>query len=541
LAKILKIKGGFKMKKQISVLIVILLAFSIFAGCKPQVAQPVTLVFAKGGDAIGLDPGDTPDNESSAIWGNIFESLTKFKAGSTEVEPCLATSWDISTDALVYTFHLRQGVKFQDGTPFNADAVVFTYERYLDPNNPYHSYGTWENWEWCVSQVSKVEKVDDYTVNITLSTPFAPFLGALATAGGIVSPANCEKWKDQWIAHPVGTGPFTFVEWVKGDHITLAKNNDYWGAKPKIDTLIFRVIQDPSQRLLALQKGEVQGMEFPNATDLDKISQDSTLQLLEQPGLTISYLSLNVGTDTPGFQKPFGDLRVRQAIAYAINKQAIVDQIFQGTAVALKTDIPPTLWGYNDSIQDYEYNPTKAKELLREAGYPNGFKTQLWTIPIARPYLPDPQKVAVAIQADLKAIGIDAEIVTYDWSTYFHKVDNGEQPMNIAGWICDYPDPDDFLYVLFDSDHATVGTASNFSFYRNPEVHKLNMQAQRIVDQTQRAELYKQVQTIIHNDVPNVPLASVKQIVVLSKNVKGFVLYPIGRYYFDTVTIETSK
>lgn len=529
------------MKKQILVFLVVVLAVSLFAGCKPQASQPVTFVFAKGGDAIGLDPGDDPDNDSSSIWCNIFESLVKFKPGSTEVEPSLATSWEVSSDNLVWTFHLRQGVKFQDGTPFNADAVVFTYQRYTDPNNAYHKFGTWENWEWCASQVTKTEKVDDYTVKITLSQPYTPFISALATAGGVVSPTSCEKWQSQSVIHPVGTGPFEFVEWLKGDHITLEKNPNYWGDKPKIDKLIFTVVKDASQRFLSLQKGEVQGIEFPNAEDLTKMSQDTNLQILREPGVTVSYLGFNVGTDTPGFQKPFGDVRVREAIACAIDKKAIVDQIFKGTAVVAKTIIPPTLWGYNDTIQDYDYNPTKAKELLKAAGYANGFKTQLWTLPVARPYLPDPQSVAVAIQADLKKVGIDAEIVTYDWSTYFHKVDNGDAPMNIAGWIADYPDPDDFLYTLFDSDHATVGTASNSCFYRSSAVHSLNIQAQQITDQTKRAELYKQVQEIMHKDIPCVPLAHVEQIVVLNKNVKGFVLYPVGRYYFDTTSRGTSE
>jgi peptide/nickel transport system substrate-binding protein len=352
-----------------------------------------------------------------------------------------------------------------------------------------------------------------------------------------VSPTNCEKWGDQWFAHPVGTGPFKFVEWVKGDHITLEKNPDYWGEKAKIDQLIFKVIPDASQRLLSLQKGEVQGMEFPNPDDLAKIEQDANLQILSEPGLNVGYLAMNMGTDTPGFEKPFGDVRVRQAINYAINKKAIVDQLYKGTAVVAKNPIPPTLWGYNDAIQDYEYNPEKAKELLKEAGYPNGFKTKLWAMPVSRPYMFDPQKIATAIQADLKAVGIDAEIVTYDWGTYLQKTENGEHPMALLGWTADYADPDDFLYVLLDSDSATVGSAGNIAFYRNPEVHNLNIQAQRETDQAKRAELYKKVQEIVHNDAPWVPLAHAKQILVFNKNVKGFVLYPTGDYHFETVTI----
>jgi len=529
------------MKKTLVIALVLVLGVSLLAGCKPVAKQPVTFVFAKG-DAVELDPADVTDGESITVMNNIFEGLVRYKSGSTEVEPCLATSWDTSSDGLVWTFHLRKNVKFQDGTPFNADAVVFSYERQRDTNHPFHQYGKWEYWGWCFSEIAKTEKVDDLTVKITLSQPFAPFLSTMAMfTMDVVSPTNCNQWKDQWFAHPVGTGPFSFVEWVKGDHVTLQKNPSYWGTEPKIDTLIFRVIDDPSSRYLALQKGEVQGMEFPNPTDLPKITQDSTLTVLSAPGLNVGYLAMNVGTDTPGFQKPFADVRVRQAINYAINKKDIVSQLYKGTAIPAVNPIPPTLWGYNDTVQDYSYDPAKAKELLKEAGYPNGFKTNLWAMPVSRPYMFDPKAIATAIQADLKQVGIDAEIVTYDWGTYLQKTEAGEHAMCLLGWTADYADPDDFLYVLLDSDAAKVGSAGNVAFYRNATVHTLNKEAQMTTDLNKRIDYYKQVQQIVHDDAPWVPLAYATQTLVFAKNVKGFVLYPTGDYHFDTVYFDTSK
>jgi peptide/nickel transport system substrate-binding protein len=526
------------MKKFLAFILVAVLVLSVLTGCKQQVKQPVTLVFAKG-DAVELDPADVTDGESITVMNNIFEGLVRYKPGSTEIEPCLATTWEASSDGLVWTFHLRQGIKFHDGTPFNADAVVFSYERQRDPNHSFHKYGKWEYWSWCFSEIAKTEKVDDYTVKITLGSPFTPFLSTMAMfTADVVSPTNCEKWGDQWFANPIGTGPFKFVEWVKGDHITLEKNNDYWGEKAKIDKLIFKVIDDPSARLIALQKGEVQGMEFPNPNDYETIKKDSNLVILSEPGLNVGYLAMNMGEDTPGFEAPYKDVRVRQAIAYAINKKDIVEQLYKGTAVVAKNPIPPTLWGYNDAIQDYEYNPTKAKELLAQAGYPNGFKTKLWAMPVSRPYMFDPQKIATAIQADLKAVGIDAEIVTYDWGTYLQKTEGGEHAMCLLGWTADYADPDDFLYVLLDSDSATVGSAGNVAFYRNPEVHKLNIQAQQETNFDKRVELYKKVQEYVHNDVPWVTIAHAKQTLVFHKSVKGFVLYPTGDYHFESVTIE---
>lgn len=526
------------MKKILVLLLVGIFVTVAFAGCKTAEKAPVTLVFAKG-DAVRLDPADVTDGESITVMDNIFEGLVKYKPGTTEVEPNLATSWEPSSDGLEWTFYLRKDVKFHDGTPFNADAVVFSFERQRDENHPFHKYGQWDYWGWCFGEIAKTEKVDDYTVKITLDTPFAPFISTMAMfTMFVVSPTSANEWGEQWFTHPVGTGPFTFVEWVKGDHITLEKNPDYWGEKAKIDRLIFKVIDDPSARLLALTKGEVHGMEFPNPDDLGNIENNPDLQILSKPGLSIGYLAMNMGEDTPGYQKEFGDVRVRRAIAHAINKQDIIDYLYKGTAIVAKNPIPPTLWGYNDAIQDYEYNPEKARDLLAEAGYPDGFKTNLWAMPVSRPYMFDPRKIATAIQADLAKVGIDAEIVSYDWGTYLDKTDNGEHAMCLLGWTGDYADPDNFLYVLLDPDSATVGSAGNVAFYRNPEVHRLNMEAVTTFDPAKRTELYKQVQVLVHEDVPWITLAHATQILVFRKNVKGFVLYPTGDYHFDATYFE---
>jgi len=523
----------------ILMLLVTLVGITGFTACKPKEKKPVVLTFAKAGDAVKLDPADVTDGESITVMDNIFEGLVKYKPGTTEIEPCLATSWDISEDGRVFTFHLRKDVKFHDGTDFNADAVVFSLERQRDPNHPFHKYGEWAYWGWVFGAVEKTEKVDDYTVKITLKEKFAPFLTTMAMfTAFIVSPTSAEKWGEEWYAHPVGTGPFKFVEWIKDDHITLEKFDDYWGEKPKIDKLIFKVIPDASVRLLELQQGNVQGMEFPNPDDLEKIKSDPNLKLLSQPGLNIGYLAMNMGEDTPGYDPHFGDVRVRRAVSYAINKKDIVKHLYKGTAVPAKNPLPPTLWGYNDEIEDYEYNPEKAKELLAEAGYPDGFETNLWAMPVARPYMFDPQKIAEAIQADLEKVGIKAKIVSYDWGTYLQKTEAGEHAMCLLGWTMDYPDPDNILYVLLDKDAATVGSAGNVAFYRNDKVHELNMKAKKTYDRKEREKYYKEIQEIIHEDAPWVCLAHANQMVVFRNNVKGFKLYPTGDYHFDTTYIE---
>jgi peptide/nickel transport system substrate-binding protein len=520
--------------------LIVLLVFGLIlnSGCKKKV-EVVTLTFAKAGDVVKLDPADVTDGESITVMNNIFEGLIRYKPGTTELEPWLAEKWDVSPDGKVFTFYLRKGVKFHDGTDFNADAVVFSFERQRDTNHPFHKYGEWEYWSWCFNEIEKVEKVDDYTVKITLSEEFAPFLTTMAMfTVYIVSPKNHEKWGAEASSHPVGTGPFKFVEWVKDDHITLEKFENYWGPKPKIDKLIFKVIPDASVRLLELQKGTIDGMEFPNPDDLEKIKGDKNLTLLTQPGLNIGYLAFNLGQDTPGYDPKLSDVRVRKAIYHAINRQDIIEHLYKGTAVVAKNPLPPTLWGYNDEIVDYEYNPDKAKELLKEAGYPNGFETNLWAMPVARPYMFDPQKIAEAIQSDLVKVGIKAKIVTYDWGTYLDKTEGGEHAMCLLGWTMDYPDPDNILYVLLDPDAATVGSAGNVAFYRNDKVHELNMLARKTYDIKEREKYYKEIQRIVHEDIPWVPLAHAQQMVVFRSNVKGFVLYPTGDYHFDTVYIE---
>jgi len=523
-----------------SLLLIGLLVFGLLlnTGCKKQ-AELVTLTFAKSGDVVKLDPADVTDGESVTVMDNIFEGLIRYKKGSSELEPCLAERWEEGEDGMSFTFYLKKGVKFHDGTDFNADAVVFSFERQRDPNHPFNKYGKWEYWSWCFNEIEKTEKVDDYAVKITFNEKFAPFLTTMAMfTVFIVSPANHEKWGEEAYAHPVGTGPFKFVEWVKDDHITLEKFDGYWGEKPKIDKLIFKVIPDASVRLLELQKGTVDGIEFPNPDDLEKINEDSNLTLLTQAGLNIGYLAINLGEDTPGFDPHFKDVRVRQAVYHAINKNDIVEHLYKGTAVVAKNPIPPTLWSYNDDIVDYEYNPEKAKELLKEAGYPDGFETNLWAMPVARPYMFDPQKIAEAIQADLANVGIKAKLVSYDWGTYLDKTEAGEHAMCLLGWTMDYPDPDNILYVLLDQDAATVGSAGNVAFYRSSKVHELNMLARTTFDIEKRTEYYKEIQRIIHEDIPWVPLAHSEQMIVFKKNVKGFALYPSGDYHFDTTYFE---
>jgi peptide/nickel transport system substrate-binding protein len=515
-------------------IVLFLVTAVFFAGCigqKPAVPekQGGTLIFARSGDAVKLDPADVEDGISIDVCSNIYDSLLRFKEGTAEVEPALATSWQSSSDGLVWTFKLRQGVKFHDGTDFKADAVVFSLMRQADKNHPYFKYGQWPYWTYMYTTISNVEAVDDYTVKITLSEPYAPFLTNMAVfTVAIVSPTAYKKDPDNFFKNPVGTGPFKFVEWVKDDHVTLAAFDEYWDGRPFLDQLIWKTIPEASIRLAELEKGTITGYFGVSPDDISKIRNNPNLQLLSAPGLNVGYLAMNTE------KKPFGDKRIRQAINYAINKKDIVDNLYRGTGQVAKNPMPPTLWGYNDAIQDYPYDPVKAKALLAEAGYPNGFKTKLWVMPVVRPYMFDPPKIGEAIQSYLKAVGIEAEIVQYDWGTYLSKTASGEHEMCLLGWTGDNGDPDNFLYIHFHSSQA-VPPAGNRAFFKNAQVDDLLIKAQRTYDQAQRAKYYEEAQVILHEEAPWVCIAHATDFEAFQKNVNGFVISPLGIRWFNKV------
>jgi len=536
----------------------LLMIAASFSGCvTEEESEEMVLIFGSSGDAKRLDPGDVTDGESIQRMDNIFEGLVEYESDSTEIKPCLATSWNTSEDGLNITFNLRHDVKFHDGTDFDADAVVFSLARQYDPTHAYHDYGEWAYWGYMFSDIDRVEKTGDYTVKIVLKRTNAAIMTSLAMfTVCIVSPANAEKWGEDVFKHPSGTGPFKFVEWVKDDHITLEANGDYWRESPKLDKLIFRVIEDPSARLMALQTNEIQGMEYPDPSSFDAIEADSDLQLLTEPGMNVGYLAINCGygytdsnengvhdldepwIETPGYSEPLTNKKVRQAINYAIDKNSIVDNLYKGTAIVAKNGMPPFMLGYNDDIEDYSYDPAEATKLLTEAGYPNGFTSTLWVMPVSRPYMFDPSKIGEAIQGYLAAVNITVEIYQVDWSTYLEKTEAGEHPMCLLGWSGDNGDPDNFMNVLYGENACSIGTAGNVAFYNNSRVQEVLSAALQTYDTTERANYYEEAQVLLHENASHVYLAHSNQNIVFTSNVHGYVLHPTSRKFFYPVTIE---
>ncbi len=493
------------------------------------------LVFGRGGDSVGLDPAFEVDGESFKVCDNIYDTLVQYKEGSTELEPGLAESWESSEDGLTWTFNLRKGVTFHDGTPFNADAVLFSLNRQHDKTHPYHdvggSYVYWED-TGLAGIVDKITASDEYTVNIKLKTAYAPFIYTIAiTPFAIVSPTAVKKYVEKYSNNPVGTGPFIFERWDRKDKIVLKANENYWGGRPKIHRVIFRSIPDNAVRLIELQQGNLDIMEFPNPDDLQQIQNDDSIELLSQPGTNIGYLALNME------KPPFDNNKVRLAINHAINKSEIIKHLYQGLGMPAKNPIPPTLWSYDDTIEDFEYNPELAKQLLAEAGYENGFETTLWALPVPRPYIPDGRALAEVIQSELNNIGIKAKIVTYDWGTYLEKTKNGEHDMAMLGWSADLGDPDNFFYFLLSKASAEK-PAGNIAFYKSDEMQNILEKARSITDREERIALYKEAQHLFHKDVPWVPLAHAKQILVVNKKVKNLKLHPLNWKYLRNITIE---
>jgi peptide/nickel transport system substrate-binding protein len=496
-----------------------------------QASAGGTLVFGRVADSSFLDPAKFLDNESAVVIENVFDGLVRYKDDSTMIEPALATSWDTSGDGLTWTFHLRRGVHFHDGSPGDAQAAAFSLLRKIDPTHPYHR-DTFGKMDSTLKSVRSIEAKDAHTLVITLSEPYAPLLNVLATHSSyIISPAAVRKWGDDFETHPVGTGPFVFQQWQPQDRIVLAANKDYWGGKPALDQVVFRVIPDNRARLIELKTEAIHLMDGINPDDREEILKTPDLRLDSKPGLNVGYLAMN--TDRP----PFNRAEVRRAVNHAINKQGLVKLLFRNMATPAKNPIPPTMWGHADQISDYGYDPDKARQLLKEAGYPNGFETTLWAMPVPRPYMPQPDKIAQAIQANLAAVGIRARIVTHYWKTYLSKVYAGEHDMCLLGWI-GTGDPNDFFYHLFDSDNTIKPHASNVAFFRDPAAHDLILKAQRTIADPERVELYARLQQLVHDQAPWTPLAHAHQVLARDRRVHGVVLHQTGVIRFQHAWLE---
>ncbi|MDI3269963.1 MAG: ABC transporter substrate-binding protein [Bacillota bacterium] len=494
-----------------------------------------TIVVGLQAEPVTLDPHQVTDYNTSRTVDPMFERLVEFKDESTELEPGLAESWDISPDGLVYTFHLRQGVKFHDGTDFNAEAVKFSIDRQIDANHPYHDTGDFAYAEFTFGYVKEVRVVDPYTVEIELKEPYAPFLSNLAMhSASIVSPAAVQKYGRQFSQHPVGTGPFRFADWKSGVEVVLEKNPDWWKGQAKIDRLVFRPVIEDQARLTELESGSLDFIVNIPPDELARIGASSSYTVLRQPGMHVWYLIFNAQ------KPPFDKKEVRQAVNYAINKEAIVHDLLQDTGVVAKGPLPPVVWGSTDDVKPYPYDPQKAKELLAQAGYSDGFEVTFW-VPESGSGMQQPKAMAAAIQSDLRKVGIQLNIQTFEWGTYLDKVLGNPADLPEVfemSWMGDNGDPDNFLYILLSGDQWPPA-GFNMGYYKNDQVDELLRQAQRLSDRGQREALYQQALKLLVEDAPWAWIDHETQIVAMKSSIKGFKLHPTGVFRFQNVDLQT--
>ena len=510
-------------------LLTVLLVLATFAG---QALAQKTLVVAIAADpGGGLDPEAVLNNTSGFVMATIFDSLVKYKPGTVDVGPALAESWDVSADGLTWTFHLRKGVTYHDGTPFNAPNYIKTIKRLMvDKKDPASIYAIYEplpveNYvDDTYSTVTSYTALDDNTVQFKLKEPNGPFPTNLAMVwNGVVSPAAAEKFKKDFRNHPVGTGPFIFKEWRPADQIVLDANPNYWGGKPKVDRLIFKVMPDAQAALLALKKGDVHILADVSVQTIPAIKSDPNLVVVTQPGLVVS------GVAMTNDAKPFNDKRVRQALNYAVDKDAINKSLYQGLAVQLTAPLPSSQWGWDDSLKGYGYDPEKAKKLLADAGYPNGFECELLSYSSPRGYNPAGPELAVAVQGYLAKVGVKANIRKQEMAAFLAEVRSGKYTqMFLTGFSGDNGDPDNFLWNLFGSPGMPVADTSH---YKNAEVDKLLIEGRRVTDQAKRIEIYKKAQKIILDDAPWIFVNQTLQVRVTRKEVKGFQLNPTQMFF----------
>lgn len=529
------------------------LALASLALTSPHL-NAATLAYCSETNPESFDPPQTTAQSTADATMPIFETLIGMTPGTTTLRGLLAESWEASDDGLTYTFHLRPGVQFH-ATPtwsptreFNADDVIFSFKRQVDTEHPFHKVGSgiYPHYSGAGFQdlVSSVEKIDDHTVRFTLVRPDVAFLAMLSM--GTYAVMMSEEYSqaltasgqvDKWYSEPVGTGAFKLAGYQRDAWIRYQANPDHWARAagyPEltsgVDQMVFLITADPAVRFAKLQAGECHIVRYPNPADIIAARDNTDIDVHELASADYGFVAYNVE------KEPFDDVRVRQALNYAINKQAIMETIFRGDIATLAGGVlPPVFAGHDPSIEPYPYDPERAKELLAEAGLPDGFSTTLWAMPVVRAYMPNARRTAELMQQDLAAVGVDVEIVTMEWADYLQKSIDGEHEMAILGWNYAYADPGQILKLGWTCETAASGL--NRSRWCNKEFDDPVVAAGLTSDEEERSAYYKVAQAVFHEDAPALMLAYANKIALTSPKVSGFKVAPVGQQPFVGITL----
>jgi dipeptide transport system substrate-binding protein len=523
-----------------------ILVATVLAAGAAAAAHAKDLAFCAAQDPEGFDPaphitGATFDASSQAIYNRLVE----FAPGTTRPVPGLAQGWDVSEDGLEYTFHLRQGIKFQSTyffTPsrdLNADDVVFSLTRQMDRKNPYYDYagGNWPYFDGMAmpALLDKISKVDDATVLIRLTRPDPAILGDLAMDfASIVSKQYADqllkaKRREDLDRMPVGTGPFQFVGYQPGARINYRANPGYWRGRPAIDRLSFLIDPDPLARSRMMTAGQCQVMADPTPDIVARLKDDKDIDVKQAEAADVAYLAYNTQ------QKPFDDARVRKALNQAIDRRALVDAIYGGGASVADSPLPTSLWSHVAVIPDDAADPEAAKAALADASV-SDLKMKIWVPPVHRAYDPDPTRMAELIKADLAKAGVAAEIVSDDLGAFIQKTAAPDRDGAVLfGWVSDNGDPDNFLGALLGCD--TVGIA-NRAQWCNKDFDKAILDARKAADPGERVRLYETAQHIFADEAPWLTIAHTMISVPVAKAVTGYVVDPLGHHEFAAVDVE---
>jgi peptide/nickel transport system substrate-binding protein len=508
------------------------LLIGLVAGAGPSHGQPTsTLVVGLVAEPVALDPAQVTDLNSNRVGRRVVETLVAFADESTQIVPGLAESWTISKDGLSYTFKLRKGIAFHDGTPFNAQAVKFSIERQINPEHPASKLGKYPFAGYFFGNVKAVEVMDDSTVRFVLKEARASFLAVLtAGAASIVSPTAAMKAGQDYAVAPVGTGPFKFVAWDRGQRVVLEKNPGYWRFPVKVDRVIFRSITEDQARLTELLTGALDLIVGTPPDFVAQLENHPKITLQRQVGAHVWYLGFN------NTKKPFDDKRVRQALNYAVDKEAIVRDVLKGTGAVSKGPVLPGTWGDEGGIKPFPYDPQRARKLLAEAGLGSGFSTTLW-VPESGSGMQSPVAMSTIIQSNLKAVGVNVTLQTMEWGTFLAKLRTKEQDMFALSWMAGSEDPDLVMYPLLHSSQWTPA-GPNRAMYKNARFDEVLTQARLTTDQAKRAQLYREAQRLIHDDPPWIFIDHEVQTAAFAKRVQGFKLHPSFDLRVETISLK---